>query len=127
MHASTPPWYCFTVWPAVFFFWIESDNLVPAANRIFFGLAILERRVSLFFAPVVAVYFLALLLLPFGKPPGLRWRNILIMVLPALAFAGYELLSAGYVASFFTKIVGHQHDPLRVLCLWSTIWACRFS
>ena len=99
-----------------FFFWMESDNLwYLLPTGLFFGLAILERRVSLYFVPVVAVYFLALLVLPFGKPPGLRWRNIIIMVLPALAFAGYELVSAGYVASFFTKIVGHQHNPLRVL------------
>lgn len=99
-----------------FFFWIETDNLwYLLPTGLFFGLAILERRVTLFFAPVVAVYFVALLFLPFGRPPGLRWRNILIMVVPALAFAGYELLSAGYVVSFFTKIVGHQHNPLRVL------------
>lgn len=99
-----------------FFFWMESDNLwYLLPTGLFFGLAILERRVSLYFVPVVGVYFLALLTLPFGRPPGLRWRNILIMVLAALAFAGYELVSAGYIASFFTKIVGYQHNPLRVL------------
>lgn len=80
---------------ALFFFYLGLEK-----NRIwyfvvalsFLGLATKERLLALFFVPVIASYLALLWVLPFEKPPGLRWRNLLIFLLPglvgALFFAG---------------------------------------
>lgn len=58
----------------------------------FFALAARESLVALFFAPVAVAYLSLLYLMPWEKPPGLNWRNLLIFFGPGLigglVFAG---------------------------------------
>jgi len=51
---------------------------------LLFGLAVLERLFAVMLVPVIAGYLIALRLLPFEKPPGLRARNIWILVIPTV-------------------------------------------
>ena len=71
---------------ALFAFYIGIEKDRPAYLVLFLvllGLAILERMFSLLLIPVVAVYLALLYLLPFGKPAGLRPRNLLLLIVPS--------------------------------------------
>jgi 4-amino-4-deoxy-L-arabinose transferase-like glycosyltransferase len=97
------------------FIWLESENpWYLILSMVIIAFAMLERGVTLFIFPVLAVYFIALHVLPIEKPPGLRWRNIALFLLPMLFFGILVVFSSGNIYSFFTKIVGHQHNPIRV-------------
>jgi hypothetical protein len=104
------------------YFGLEEDNLVYLAiSLVFLGIATLERKVALFYAPIAVVYLAALVFLPIAKPAGLRRRLLTGMALPVVAFGLYEVYAVGFAGqeAFFAKFVsifiGHQHNPLRVL------------
>jgi len=69
----------------VFYFGIEKDKpWYMVLFLVLLGLAVQERLFAVFLVPVVAAYLLILRFLPFEKPAGLRWRNVLILVIPSL-------------------------------------------
>jgi 4-amino-4-deoxy-L-arabinose transferase-like glycosyltransferase len=82
-----------------FFYGIERDR--PGYILAFIVLVYLatsERLFALFIVPVVAFYVLALKVSPLEKPPGLRARNLILMILPGIAGGIVEihsLLSTG--------------------------------
>lgn len=97
------------------FIWLESGNFwYFLLSFVLLAFAILERGVALFIFPVVAVYVVAVLILPVEKPPGLHWRNLLLFLVPILGIALIVVFATGNIYSFFTQIVGHQHNPIRV-------------
>ena len=97
------------------FIWLESENRwYLVFSMVLIGLAMLERGTTLFIFPVLVVYILALYLLPVEKPPGLRWRNLALFFVPMLILGLLVVFLSGNVFSFFTKIVGFQHNPIRV-------------
>jgi len=70
-----------------FYFAIERDR--PAyliAFYLLFYLGMSERMIAGFILPVAAAYLLLLWVLPIEKPPGFRWRNILIFSAPLILF-----------------------------------------
>jgi mannosyltransferase len=93
------------------------------AGLFLLGLAIRERELGLMFAPVLAVYVLMLLLLPFTKPAWLRLPYLAPTLLPVAVFLGYDLYSytqtgISYVRTFFLFLVGNPIDsPIRILIL----------
>ena len=106
----------YTLGQFALFFWLESNRpgyLILAGLLLF--MATLERMVAAFIAPVVVVYFIALLTMQFGRPAGLRWKNILLLAIPAGLFALYQVFSAGFLNTFTLEFVGHQRNPVRVL------------
>lgn len=99
-----------------FFYWLETDRFwLLVVTGLLFGLAVLERMVAGFLAPVVVAYWVMLLILPFGKPVGLRWRNLLILTGVGVAGFLYIVFKMHFLADFSTFILGHEHNPLRVL------------
>ncbi|MGD8751590.1 MAG: glycosyltransferase family 39 protein [Anaerolineales bacterium] len=90
-------------------------------SLIFFASAALERYTALFFVPVVLVYLLLLKVVRSEKPPGLRFRNLLIFLLPFIAVVIIELYS--YISSgtfqFFRDFdwffLYRNDDPIRLL------------
>jgi mannosyltransferase len=98
-----------------FFQWLEKDRLkyLVLAGALML-LAVMERLNAGYFAPVAGLYLLALWKLPFGKPPGFQWRNLLIMAAPAVLVGFYLIFIAGTLDSFRTMILGRVHDPIRV-------------
>jgi len=52
---------------------------------VLFGLAIQERKIALFLALTIAGYLVLVKVLPFGNPPGLNLRNMLILLVPSFA------------------------------------------
>lgn len=105
-----------------FFYGLERDR--PGYILIFIVLLYLatsERLFASFIVPVVGCYLLLLKTVPFEKPVGLRARNLLLILLPGIAFGIFEVYSfvtTGssiiiYGANFF---VGHpNHSPWRLL------------
>jgi uncharacterized membrane protein len=74
-------------------------------SLIFLGLAAKERLLALFFVPVGGLYLALIYLFHFEKPAGLRWRNLLIFLLPGLVlgifFAGPYLQNfSGWLEGF---------------------------
>lgn len=60
-------------------------------------IAAAERRVAFFYVAIIISYLLLLRFLPVQQPRGLRWKNLLPMLLPLLIFGaldGYSYLSA---------------------------------
>jgi mannosyltransferase len=88
-----------------------------------FYLALSERMIAAFVVPVIIVYLLLLVILPFTKPPGLNWKNLLILSIPLIAGLLIELLSlvTGGGSRFFGDsgdFVGNAIDsPARILIL----------
>jgi len=96
----------YTLGLILFYFGIEEDRpWYLLVSLILLGLAIKERLIALFFIPVALGYLVLLRILPFEKPPGLRWRNLAVFFLPALIlgsfFVGpYVLNLSGWLAGF---------------------------
>jgi mannosyltransferase len=112
----------YTMGAFAFYHWLERDRFIYlVAAGIFLLLATMERMNALFFGPAVAVYFLAISLVPsFGKPAGFRWRNLLLLAAPVILFVIYQVVVMGMLASLNLNIFGRSHNPLRVLL--STIY-----
>jgi mannosyltransferase len=104
-----------------FFFGLEQDRLAYILLFTFLTyLATSERLLALFIMPVVVGHLLLLKILPFEKPPGLRFRNLLFFILPGIAIISIELYS--YISSgtlqFFAYdwfFLYRSDDPLRLL------------
>jgi len=84
-------------------------------------LAVGERVIAFVLVPVVICYLFLLKILPFEQPPGLRTRNLLLLLLPGIIFAIHEVygfVTNGYVflAHTIDTIVGYpNHGPFRLL------------
>jgi 4-amino-4-deoxy-L-arabinose transferase-like glycosyltransferase len=107
-----------------FYFGIERNR--PAyllVGFLLFYLALSERMIAGLLAPAVAVYIMALLLFRFARPPGLNWRNLALLLAPAVAVLGLEVY--GIVVEGAPRLlaeadifVGNAVDsPLRILLL----------
>lgn len=86
-------------------------------------LAASERLLALFLVPVIACYLLALKLLAFESPPGLRLKKLFLLLLPAIAFGLFEIYSLMISGSSITTDTldtfgGNAIDsPIRILIL----------
>jgi mannosyltransferase len=99
-----------------FYHWLETDRFrYLVAAGVLMLLAAIERMNAAFFGPVVLIYLTSLKLLPFGRPAGLHWRNMLLLVVPTVALALYLAFGMGMLADYTFAILGRNHNPLRVL------------
>jgi mannosyltransferase len=100
-----------------FYFGIEKDKpLYLLFFFIFLGLATQERLFSLFFVPVVVLYWLIVKFLPFEKPPGLRTRNLVLLLAPSLLgglFVGREFTLDP--AKWFNQFAWVNNGPFWIL------------
>ena len=103
---------------------LERDNpKYLFAFIIFFYLALSERLFAFFIVPVVASYLALLTFSPLPKPPGLNWRNLLIVFSPLIVFLiyeGYTLIRTGSSMIVYAMPVfwGKPIDsPIRLLVL----------
>jgi 4-amino-4-deoxy-L-arabinose transferase-like glycosyltransferase len=107
-----------------FFQGIERDR--PACILFFAFLLFLaqgERLIGFFLVPVVICYLLLLGIAPYGKPPGLRARNIVLILVPGLALGIYQVYQYVETGSFYfahaiDTFAGRPIDsPSRILIL----------
>jgi hypothetical protein len=100
-----------------FYFGIEKDKpLYLLLFFIFLGIGTQERLFTLFLVPVVVLYWLAVKLLPFEKPPGLRTRNLLLLLVPSLIgglFVGREFSLDP--ANWFSQFGWVNNNPFWIL------------
>jgi hypothetical protein len=105
----------------VFYFSLERDrplDLIPFL--ILFYLALSERLLAIFLGPVIVCYLVLIKILPFEKPPGLRTRTILLLVVPVVAVAMYEIyqfvVSGASIFTYTMDIFFGQSidDPIRL-------------
>lgn len=106
----------------IFYYAIEEDRpLYLIISLILLALSTIERFIALFLVPVVFIYLLLLKLMPVEKPPGLRLRNLLLMLLPGIAFGileAYSFVSKGnslFLDSYMIFSSNRGPDPLRLL------------
>ena len=103
----------------LFFLGIEQDRpKLLAASAILFGLAVQERILGLLFVPTIALYLLAVRWLGFGRPAGLRLRNLAIFGVPGVILAAGLLLVYPFVRqpSLWIEIYGRVNtDPVWIL------------
>lgn len=106
----------YTLALVAFYFWLEQDRIrYLVISGVFLFLAVQERSMALFIVPVIVIYAGLLLILPFGMPKGLRWRNILLLGIPGFLFALYLIFGTNLIQGFVLNIFGRQHNPLRIL------------
>jgi mannosyltransferase len=90
---------------------------------IFFYFGMSERYLAVFIIPVLVVYLLCLLIFRWAKPPGFNLRNIVLLALPGLVLAFFELYSlvtgsTTWFGSAFETFVGNPiDDPIRIFIL----------
>jgi hypothetical protein len=95
--------------------WLESDNLWYAVlSMVLIGFAMRENETTLFIYPVFILYIIALYILPVEKPPGLRWQNLVLFFFPMIILGLLVVYSTENLSGFFTKILGHRQNPVRV-------------
>lgn len=83
-------------WLAIFafYFGLEKDRASYFVwFYIFLYLSTSERLIAVFILPALALYLLAVKFLPIEKPPGLRAKNMYILLTPFLLFGLYEIFS----------------------------------
>ena len=100
----------------VYFAFEEDRSWYLVFALFFFGLAVMERVFAAMLVPVVAVYLISIRYLPFTKPPGLRTRNILILLIPTLiiAFIGsYRFIA--YPEKWFDGFGWINNNPFWIL------------
>lgn len=107
-----------------FFYGLERDRPWYFVLFLFlFYLAVSERMFALFLVPVVGCYLLFLKILPFEKPPGLRARNLILLLLPGIAIGiieVYKFVVTGLspLTSTINTFIGRPIDsPIRILTL----------
>lgn len=105
-----------------FFYAIEQDR--PGYILFFIlllYLAMSERLIALFLVPVVVCYLLFLKIMPLEKPPGLRARNLLLVLLTGIGIGIIEIywyLSTGLsplLDAYYTFAGKQINDPFRLL------------
>ncbi|UCG24709.1 MAG: glycosyltransferase family 39 protein, partial [Chloroflexota bacterium] len=111
---------------AMFAFLIGFERDRPwylVAFWVFLLLAFRERVFAAFFVPVMLSYLFLLWLLPFEKPAGYRLRNLLIVLLPPIVYAFYELFRlvtggnpplVDTYRTFTSSPYGPIDDPFRI-------------
>lgn len=62
------------------------------AASLLLTLAVRERLTAFFYLPIILGYGAILFLLPWRKPPGLKIKNFLPLLLPLLFYGAYDLL-----------------------------------
>ncbi len=62
-------------------------------SLLMFGFAVQERLVALLFVPVIGSYLMALKFFGFQSPKGLRWKNLLIFIVPGALMAAVLALA----------------------------------
>lgn len=75
----------------------KDDQRYLAASVLLLYLATRERLFAMFFVPIVAAYWGAIWILPWEKPAGFRFRNLLIVMVPAFliaVFLAWEFVQA---------------------------------
>jgi len=93
------------------YFWIEKDRITYFfLFFVFLYLASSERLISILILPVILVYLLILRFLPFEKPPGLRIRNLIMLLSPLIllgVYQAYNLIQNGesVIDSIFSEII----------------------
>ena len=114
----------YTLTLAAFYFGLEHNRprYLIAALPLFY-LALSERMIAGFIAPVIAAYLILVSILPFVKPPGLNRKNLFILFIPVIAgllIEVHSLSTRGY-SRFFgdsSSFVGNPIDsPVRILIL----------
>lgn len=105
-----------------FYFGIERDR--PSfliVSLMLLGLAARERLTAGFYLPVVFTYLLLVRVMPTKKPLGLRRRNVLLLLIPALGFALFDATSPllgrrSLMVSVYDLFVGNPNiHPFRLL------------
>jgi uncharacterized membrane protein len=97
------------------FLWLESENpWYIVFSMVLIGLAMRENETTLFIYPVFILYIIALYILPVERPAGLRWQNLVLFFIPMLIAGLLVVYSTESLSGFFTKILGHRHNPVRV-------------
>lgn len=77
------------------FYWgLEKDDFrYIAASLVTVVLAGASHALAVLLLPMFIIYFLLLKVLPFEKPAGLRWRNLLpFLLLPLVGYAGFNAI-----------------------------------
>lgn len=112
----------YTLGLIMFYFAIEEDRpWYLVFSLVLLALSAVERFIALFFIPVVFIYLLLLRLMPVEKPSGLRGRNLLLFLLPGIAFLIFEVysfLSRGdslLLDTFMTFSPNRGPSPLHLL------------
>ena len=105
-----------------FFYAIERDR--PIYLLIFYVLfyfSVSERLIAVFIFPVLLAYLAALWIFPYERPPGLRKRNILLLIVPLVALVlldglRFLLINSSIILDAIQDFGGQQFDdPLRLL------------
>ena len=105
----------------LFFFAIEEDRpWLLILSLIFFGLAMRERFTAGFFVPIIFAYIILLKLLPFDKPPGLRSRNLIILLgfstIGAIYFLyPYIIAPERFASNFVNPFTFVNNNPIWIL------------
>ena len=97
----------------VFYFWLETDRIVYLLLLFLtLGLAFLERLTALFIVPVILSYVIILLLFHLEKPKGMRWRNLLLFIIPVICFGVLALIQKS--PDFESDFLTHSTNPIRL-------------
>lgn len=107
----------FTLALFAFYFALEKDRpLYLLLFLVFVGLAVKERLFAVFIVPIVGLYILGVKFLPFGDTRGLRWRNLLILIVPSfiigLTFGWEYIVDPSRYLSGFGEV---NNNPLWIL------------
>lgn len=95
-----------------FYLWLESERLVYLGlTFLLLVVALAERQVALFILPVILVYLLLIIMLKVEKPPGMRWRNMLIFFIPIIL--GGLVILITFAPVFETRFLVHSTNPFR--------------
>lgn len=110
----------YTLAMVLFFLGIQRDRpWYVFIAMIILTFAIRERLTSLFFFPVVVSYLLAVRFLPIEKPMGVRFKNLVFLLLPVAIMGAYELnkfyASIGMPDSMDHISAGHHHSGIYVI------------
>jgi mannosyltransferase len=75
----------YTIALVAFYYGLEKNRpWYLVLSMLFLGLAVRERVFALVFVPIVVGYLVALMVLRFEKPPGLRLGNLLLLIIPSV-------------------------------------------
>jgi hypothetical protein len=95
-----------------FYLWIESERILYLVlTFLFFGLALIERKVALYILPVMMVYLMLVVVYKVERPKGLGWRNILFFIVP-VSIGGLIFFITGS-PDFQAQFLIHTTNPLR--------------
>jgi len=108
---------------AAFLFYLGLERNRPAyfiGFYILFYFALSERLLAAFIIPTIFTYIIFLWLFRFGRPAGLNFRNLLIILAPILFMVLYEviryIMSGSSITTFFIANFGEKQveDPIRL-------------